>query len=234
MGSLSFCSLLWIKGDTGIRDRKVCLWKFSVCQLIFAAFVFFFSSLFFTLPFALFFFFSYSLSLSLHLHHAYTHTFTHSTARVLILFLLLSLSTSFVHRAESIGWTIFIKSLLFIWVFACKMSWLWWGLLSLYTVDTWVHWLLSSVSSSSFMLFFFSIYFSFILSLALIRAVRVLHEAFAFSFQFCLLMFGGWMDATNHPVACPYSIIAHFSIRGTRTFVSTSFILDTLGKWELY
>lgn len=30
------------------------------------------------------------------------------------------------------------------------------------------------------------------------------------------------------------AIIAHFSIRGTRTFVSTSFILDTLGKWELY
>lgn len=135
-----------------IWDRKVCLWKFSVCQLIFAAFVFSFSL-------------SFSLSLSCFVCVCVLLIVSpdsiplHARSRTLFFFLL-SVSNFFcLSHSESIGWTIFIKSLLFIWVFACKMSWLWWGLLSLYSIygryakrDTWTLLLLSSDASSSSLL----------------------------------------------------------------------------------
>lgn len=71
--------VLWIKGDATIRDRKVCLWKFSVCQLIFAAFVFFFfcsclslSFLLSLLPYFAIFFICHPMP--------HPHSFTHTLA----------------------------------------------------------------------------------------------------------------------------------------------------------
>lgn len=70
----------------------------------------------------------------------------------------------------------------------------------------------STLASSTWcVLLFFLLFFS----------IRI----WIFSYRFCAVVFA-------HRA---YSIIAHFSIRGTRTFVSTQLaILDTLGKWELY
>lgn len=65
--------------------------------------------------------------------------------------------------------------------------------------------------------------------------IHFLFSPFFISFWILLSFFFHSLSLSLYVLSIrAYSIIAHFSIRGTRTFVSTSFILDTLGKWELY
>lgn len=101
-----------------------------------------------------------------------------------------------------------IKVFFLSWALACKMSWLLWWLL-LYTSLCCFSGCSPSLCSSFSSLFFFFL----LLDCLIVRSFKnIFFYSGVRSFYYC----------------------SRFSIRGARTFVSTSFILDTLGKWKLY